>query len=49
MQVMDAILADSVKSGGRTGVYTVLYAITILAMAVGQFVAAGVFVFSGNR
>ena len=48
-QVMDAILADSVKSGSRTGLYTVLYAITILAVAVGQFIAAGVFLLSGNR
>ena len=46
---MDAILADSVKSGSRTGLYTVLYAITILAVAVGQFIAAGVFLLSGNR
>jgi len=46
---MDAILADSVKSGSRTGLYTVLYAITILAVAVGQFIAAGVFILSGNR
>lgn len=48
-QVMDAILADSVKSGGRTSVYTVLFSVTILSLAVGQFAAAGIFLLSGNQ
>ena len=46
---MDAILADSVKSGGRTGLYTALFTLNVLALSVGEFLAAGIFLLCGNR
>ena len=48
-QVVDAILADSVRTGRRTGVYTLLYAAGILSLAGGQLIAAGIFAIAGNR
>ena len=48
-QVVDAILADSVRTGHRTGIYTMLYAAGILSLAGGQLVAAGIFALAGNR
>ena len=48
-QVVDAILADSVRTGRRTGIYTMLYAAGILSLAGGQLIAATIFALAGNR
>jgi hypothetical protein len=43
------MLADSVRTGHRTAIYTMLYAAGILSLAGGQLVAAGIFALAGNR
>lgn len=47
--VVDAIFADSVPTGGRAGIYTLAFSVFVVASSGGQFVAAALFLSSGNQ